>query len=68
MGHSSQAVWLARCLLRDSFAIQIGSHVAEPQYRLAVKQDGKHDERARIYHERASEREYLQRKENWQWI
>ena len=28
--HSSQSVQLAKCLLRNSFAIQIGSHVAEP--------------------------------------
>ena len=34
----SQAVRLAQCLLRDNYAIQSGSHVAEPDtlYRLTV--------------------------------
>ena len=36
--HSSQAIRLVQCLLRGNFAIQIGSHVAEPDtlYRRTV--------------------------------
>ena len=72
--HSSQAVRLAQYLLRDSSGVTFLTTWSNPQYNtelfyFSVWAFEKPNKRARIYHERACEREYIseyrQRNENW---